>query len=317
MSLLFTLPPPHPPRRLRHVTAPEQPQQGRRPLACPGRCHTVSGVRPGVGALDHPRVYRGTRSVEDLDRHQIRNLVGAATLPDNGLVNIVGCFLGDLRALESACAEAELQGPNSRRSSDSAAQWGIADTEDSFRSPSTSTQDTPSRFSCPAGLPSKDATLLAAWDTFPVVQELASVGRRKAFRLLGPPTRARLSATPKSLESAARGDLELHRACTNGGTVTDTRVGEIMLDFLGDAIEIYAAANGGPKVKGIRRCEELDEARDRGLLQIRKVAGRAGREVRGKHVRTRNDCAAGGNASWTGRSKGVNEKGGRGSQAGG
>ncbi|CAB1107802.1 unnamed protein product [Ectocarpus sp. CCAP 1310/34] len=89
----------------RKVT-PAAMQEARRLLENPRELH---GLRNE--ALDHPRVYRGTRSTEDLDRHQLRNLVGTATLPDNGLVKILGFFLGDLRALESACAEAELQGP--------------------------------------------------------------------------------------------------------------------------------------------------------------------------------------------------------------
>ncbi|CAM9615047.1 unnamed protein product [Ectocarpus sp. 13 AM-2016] len=55
------------------------------------------------------------------------------------------------------------------RNCDSAAQWGIADAEGSGRSATTFTHDPPSRFPCPAGPPSKDDTLLAAADAFPVM----------------------------------------------------------------------------------------------------------------------------------------------------
>lgn len=72
------------------------------------------------------------------------------------------------------------------------------------------------------------------------------------------------------------------------------RVGEMMLDILMEAIEIHTEANGGPTENDIRRCDELEEARDQGLPQILEVTGRVGKEVRGKQVRTREDCRAGG-----------------------
>eukprot|EP00752_Nemacystus_decipiens_P017028 g15246.t1 len=86
--------------------SPAERQKARRLLENPRELH---GLRNE--ALARPRVYRGTRSAEDLDRHQLRDLVGAALLPENGLSKILGFFHGDLRALERACIEAELQGP--------------------------------------------------------------------------------------------------------------------------------------------------------------------------------------------------------------
>ncbi|CAB1099654.1 unnamed protein product [Ectocarpus sp. CCAP 1310/34] len=314
-------------------------QEARRLLENPRELH---GLRNE--ALDHPRGYRGTRSAEDLDRHQLRNLVGAATLPDNGLVKILGFFLGDLRALESACAEAELQGlvELSKFVGDRGVDAPVVHDIPAFAGD-------PAAWTAPIPLeagdvhPVTEARVLTTMNPSPPPNHREGVpsgqqrlvlggwaGRARkttggilrgggggSERVLGvrdPPLRCAVTATPpipsssRSGRALVRARSFLHRACTNGGTVTDTRVGEMMLDFLGEEIEIHAAANGGPTVNGIRRCDELEEARDQGLLQIREVAGRVGREVRGKHVRTRDDCAAGGNASWTGRSKGVNEE---------
>ncbi|CAN0442705.1 unnamed protein product, partial [Ectocarpus sp. 8 AP-2014] len=120
----------------------------------------------------------------------------------------------------------------------------------------------------------------------------ASVGGRKAFVYWGR-HQSRTIGDPDALESAARGDLELYKACTNGEAVTDAHVGEMMLDILMEAIEIHAGANGGPTDNDIRRSDELEEARDQGLPRIREDAGRVGKELRGKHVRTREDCRAG------------------------
>ncbi|CAB1119106.1 unnamed protein product [Ectocarpus sp. CCAP 1310/34] len=308
-------------------------QEARRLLENPRELH---GLRND--ALDHPRVYRGIRSAEDLDRHQLRNLVGAATLPDNGLVKILGFFLGDLRALESACAEAELQGPveGSKFVGDRGVNAPVVHDLPATRLPGQLRSSWKQGLCLHAvgdrghrGLVPIPLHLHAGCpQSFFVPGRPILDGRDVAGRLGHLPGRAGagfgweaegVSSTgaahqskalrdAKALESAARGDLELHRACTNGGTVTDTRVVEMMLDFLGEAIEFHASANGGPTVNGIRRCDELEKARDQGLLQIRGVAGRVGREVRGKHVRARDDRAAGGNASWTGRSKGVNEE---------
>jgi len=62
-----------------------------------------------------------------------------------------------------------------------------------------------------------------------------------------------------------------------------------------EAIEIHAEVNGGePTDNDIRRSDELEEARDQGLPHIREVTGRIGEELRGKHVRTKADCSAGG-----------------------
>eukprot|EP00903_Cladosiphon_okamuranus_P010615 g10038.t1 len=69
--------------------------------------------------------------------------------------------------------------------------------------------------------------------------------------------------------------------------------------------EIHAEANGGPTDNDIRRSDELEEARDQGLPRIREVTGRIGKELRGKHVRTREDCRAGGAAKYTAEERGA------------
>lgn len=126
------------------------------------------------------------------------------------------------------------------------------------------------------------------------VRELASVGGRKAFVYWGR-HQSKAIGDPAALESAARGDLELYRACTNGEEVTDAHVGGMMVDILMEAVEIQAEANGGePTDNDIRRSDELEEARDQGLSHILEVTGRIGQELRGKHARTKADCSAGG-----------------------
>ncbi|CAB1096072.1 unnamed protein product [Ectocarpus sp. CCAP 1310/34] len=306
-------------------------QEARRLLENPRELH---GLRNK--ALDHPRVCRGTRSAEDLDRQQLRNL--AATLPDNGLVKILRFSLGDLAgARESVCrgGAAGAGGVEQIRRRPGCRCAGSSRPPGVRRRPGCLDSSDP--------LGSRGCAFRAGvgWEA----EGVSSTGAAHQSTAL---------RDAKALESTARGDLELHRACPNGGTVTDTRVGEMMLDFLCEAIEIHAAANGGPTVNGMRRCDELEEARDQGfpksarwrgawggrfgaktsgpettaplevngirrcdeleeahdqgLLEIREVAGRVGREVRGQHVRTRDDCAAGSNASWTGRSQGVNEE---------
>ncbi|CAN0203038.1 unnamed protein product, partial [Ectocarpus sp. 4 AP-2014] len=308
----------------REVTSAEK-QEARRLLESPRELH---GLRNE--ALDNPRVYRGTRSAEDLDRHQLRNLVGAALLPENGLSKILGFFRGDLRALEIACQEAELQGPvrlskflgergvdapvnlNHPAFAGDPAAWTrpillkqgmcLQYQKRAFyhESPTTTTgkaSAAASKVSSFQGGPAGHGNRLGAscvkveadrtgssasaiphcaalsqlrpelrkvagvversfarsflrhFTATPgvgvfrggditqagcgrdTVRELASVGGRKAFVYWGR-HQSRTIGDPDALESAARGDLELYKACTNGEAVTDAHVGEMMLDIL-------------------------------------------------------------------------------------
>ena len=348
-------------------------------------------------ALANPRVYRGTRSAEDLDRHQLRDLVGAALLPENGLSKILGVFHGDLLALERACDEAELRGPVEfskflrDRGVDAPvnlnhpafagafagdpAAWidpfllkqamclqyqkhpfyheapttttgkasAAASNVSSFKGgpaghgnrlgascvkvvtdrPESSASAIPHcaalsqlrpelrqvagvversvarsflhHFTATPGVGVfRGGDIAQAGSGRDTVRELASVGGRKAFVYWGR-HQSKTIGDPAALESAARGDLELHRECTNGEAVTDDRVGEMMVDILMEAIEIHAESNDGePTDNDIRRSLELEEARYQGLSHILEVTGRIGQELRGKHVRTKADCSAGG-----------------------
>eukprot|EP00752_Nemacystus_decipiens_P017426 g15620.t2 len=286
--------------------SPAERQKARRLLENPRELH---GLRNE--ALARPRVYRGTRSAEDLDRHQLRDLVGAALLPENGLSKILGFFHGDLRALERACIEAELQGPVefSKFLRDRGVDAPVNPNHPAFAGdPTTWThpilfqqamclqyQKRAFYHEAPPTTTGKSSAAASKVSSFEeTVRELASVGGRKAFVYWGR-HQSKTIGDPAALESAARGDLELYRECTNGEAVIDAHVGGMMVDILMEAIEIHAEANGGePTDNDIRRSDELEEARDQGLSHILEVTGRIGQELRGKHVRTKADCSAGG-----------------------
>ncbi|CAN0100816.1 unnamed protein product, partial [Ectocarpus sp. 8 AP-2014] len=140
------------------------------------------------------------------------------------------------------------------------------------------------------------------------VVELAAVAGRKALVYHGN-HQCRALGTEEALDSSVRGPLELYRACTDGEAVAEEDVSYGMADLVGRVLDNLVEAREGRETDNDnRRYAELIEATDQGHAQAREKALEVALEIRGKATRSKDDCAAGGNASWTGRSQGVNEE---------